>query len=326
MAKDAAERLREHVTAAAAADLRRARNRKRMARIRSKSKETRDAVNTAAAADHRRANVADINVVRERAETDSKPTTYAPTMATTKTMTTGMTGEHGKHGSPRERRQQCRGGLDGGHDEDVLSAQSRTKMTRENTNCSRTSVVSEESGKEGMRGAVGGGGGGGVGEKEESGLKAIIRRNGGGQLSTRIIAVSVTYRGQANDQCIVPPPLDVSSESVHCNALTQSSTVSYAFSCHTIDTCGKEQDVESASALPPPHSHPWAPSPSSYPWSSSSYPSSHVDSAVYGSCDDVSSRYRKVDRIGEGTYGVVLSRYPPPPRSVQELNASDGQY
>ena len=52
-------------------------------------------------------------------------------------------------------------------------------------------------------------------------------------------------------------PLDVSSDSVHCNALTQSSTVSYAFSCHTIDTCGEEQDVESASALPPPHSHPW---------------------------------------------------------------------
>ena len=52
-------------------------------------------------------------------------------------------------------------------------------------------------------------------------------------------------------------PLDVSSDSVHCNALTQSSTVSYAFSCHTIDTCGEEQDVESLSALPPPHSHPW---------------------------------------------------------------------
>ena len=34
-------------------------------------------------------------------------------------------------------------------------------------------------------------------------------------------------------------PLDVSSDSVHCNALTQSSTVSYAFSCHTIDTCEK---------------------------------------------------------------------------------------
>jgi hypothetical protein len=29
--------------------------------------------------------------------------------------------------------------------------------------------------------------------------------------------------------------------------LTQSSTVSYAFSCHTIDTCGEEQDVESGS-------------------------------------------------------------------------------
>jgi len=45
-------------------------------------------------------------------------------------------------------------------------------------------------------------------------------------------------------------PLDVSSDSVHCNALTQSSTVSYAFSCHTIDTCEEEQDVESASAMP----------------------------------------------------------------------------
>ena len=46
-----------------------------------------------------------------------------------------------------------------------------------------------------------------------------------------------------DDSRIVPPPLDVSSDSVHCNALTQSSTVSYAFSCHTIDTCGEEQDV-----------------------------------------------------------------------------------
>jgi len=53
----------------------------------------------------------------------------------------------------------------------------------------------------------------------------------------------------SNDQCIVPPPLDVSSDSVHCNALTQSSTVSYAFSCHTIDTCGEEQDVESVPIL-----------------------------------------------------------------------------
>ena len=37
--------------------------------------------------------------------------------------------------------------------------------------------------------------------------------------------------------CIVPPPLDVSSDSVHCNALTQSRAVSYAFSCHTTDSC-----------------------------------------------------------------------------------------
>ena len=44
----------------------------------------------------------------------------------------------------------------------------------------------------------------------------------------------------------LPPPLDVSSDSVHCNALTQSSTVSYAFSCHTTDTCGGG-DVESSS-------------------------------------------------------------------------------
>ncbi len=61
----------------------------------------------------------------------------------------------------------------------------------------------------------------------------------------------------SNDLCIAPPPLDVSSDSVHCNALTQPSTVSYAFSCHIIDTCGEEQDVESALALPPSHSHSW---------------------------------------------------------------------
>lgn len=41
----------------------------------------------------------------------------------------------------------------------------------------------------------------------------------------------------SDDTCIVPPPLDVSSDSVHCNALTQSSAVSYAFSCHTTDSC-----------------------------------------------------------------------------------------
>jgi hypothetical protein len=60
-----------------------------------------------------------------------------------------------------------------------------------------------------------------------------------------------------DDSRIVPPPLDVSSDSVHCNALTQSSTVSQAFSCHIIDTCGMEQDVESALALTPSPSNAW---------------------------------------------------------------------
>jgi hypothetical protein len=71
------------------------------------------------------------------------------------------------------------------------------------------------------------------------------------------IKIRTSIMQASNDPCIVPPPLDVSSDSVHCNALTQSSTVSYAFSCHIIDTCGEEQDVESALALPPPHSHSW---------------------------------------------------------------------
>jgi hypothetical protein len=56
-ARDAAERLMEHVATTVAADLRRERNRKHMARIRSKSKEARDAVATATATDLRRANV-----------------------------------------------------------------------------------------------------------------------------------------------------------------------------------------------------------------------------------------------------------------------------
>ena len=80
---------------------------------------------------------------------------------------------------------------------------------------------------------------------------------GGAQRQPKGAAAAAGAGKSYNDQCIVPPPLDVSSDSVHCNALTQSSTVSYAFSCHTIDTCGEEQDVESASALPPPHSHLW---------------------------------------------------------------------
>ncbi len=71
------------------------------------------------------------------------------------------------------------------------------------------------------------------------------------------IKIRTSIMPASNDLCIVPPPLDVRSDSVHCNALTQSSTVSYAFSCHIIDTCGEELDVESALALPPSHSHSW---------------------------------------------------------------------
>ena len=58
----------------------------------------------------------------------------------------------------------------------------------------------------------------------------------------------------SNEQRIFPSPLDVSSDSVHCNALTQSKTVSYAFSCHTTDTCWKEKEDESSSAVAPLHS------------------------------------------------------------------------
>lgn len=41
----------------------------------------------------------------------------------------------------------------------------------------------------------------------------------------------------------------------------------------------------------------WAPSRDVFPWSSTA--------AVYGRCPNVSSRYEKIGRIGEGTYGVV---------------------
>ena len=64
----------------------------------------------------------------------------------------------------------------------------------------------------------------------------------------------------SNDIRIVPPPLDVSSDSVHCNALTQSSAVSSAFSCHTTDSCCEDDGVDSSLALPLPHSN--CPSPS----------------------------------------------------------------
>lgn len=50
---------------------------------------------------------------------------------------------------------------------------------------------------------------------------------------------------------VSPPLLDVWSESDHCNALTQSNrTVSYAFSCHTTDTCSEDVDVDLSTALP----------------------------------------------------------------------------
>jgi hypothetical protein len=41
----------------------------------------------------------------------------------------------------------------------------------------------------------------------------------------------------------------------------------------------------------------WVPSRESFPWSSTT--------ATYGHCTNVSSRYTKICRIGEGTYGVV---------------------
>jgi hypothetical protein len=48
---------------------------------------------------------------------------------------------------------------------------------------------------------------------------------------------------QASDDLhIVTPPHDVSSDSVHCNALTQPSAASYAFSCHTTDSCCEDND------------------------------------------------------------------------------------
>ena len=71
------------------------------------------------------------------------------------------------------------------------------------------------------------------------------------------IKIGTSIMPAFDDPRIVPPPLDVSSDSVHCNALTQSSTVSQAFSCHIIDTCGMEQDVESALALTPSPSNSW---------------------------------------------------------------------
>ena len=39
----------------------------------------------------------------------------------------------------------------------------------------------------------------------------------------------------------------------------------------------------------------WVPTTDTYPWNTST--------AIYGNCTNVSSRYEKIGRIGEGTYG-----------------------
>lgn len=44
----------------------------------------------------------------------------------------------------------------------------------------------------------------------------------------------------------------------------------------------------------------WVPTKDNFPWSTSA--------AIYGNCHNVSSRYEKIGRIGEGTYGEYLMR------------------
>lgn len=44
----------------------------------------------------------------------------------------------------------------------------------------------------------------------------------------------------------------------------------------------------------------WVPTKDDFPWSTSA--------AIYGNCHNVSSRYEKIGRIGEGTYGEYLMR------------------
>ena len=72
----------------------------------------------------------------------------------------------------------------------------------------------------------------------------------------------ITEQGRRNDlknkKCdvsslVFPPLLDVPSDSDHCNALTQSSTGSYAFSCHTTDTCSEDFDVDLSTPSPSLH-------------------------------------------------------------------------
>jgi len=42
----------------------------------------------------------------------------------------------------------------------------------------------------------------------------------------------------------------------------------------------------------------WVPTTDTYPW--------NISSAIYGNCANVSSRYEKIGRIGEGTYGKFI--------------------
>ena len=77
----------------------------------------------------------------------------------------------------------------------------------------------------------------------------------------------ISEQGRRNDlknkksdvsSLVFPPLLDVPSDSDHCNALTQSCTGSYAFSCHTTDTCSEDFDVDLST--PSPSIHQYSPS------------------------------------------------------------------
>ena len=105
----------------------------------------------------------------------------------------------------------------------------------------------------------------------------------------------------SNDQCIVPPPLDVSSDSVHCNALTQSKTVSYAFSCHTTDTCSEDFDVDLST--PSPSLHQNGPQPS---WVQV-FSKSSSTSLLRTQC--VSGAYL-IDKSPEERYDALLQQSP----------------
>ena len=76
------------------------------------------------------------------------------------------------------------------------------------------------------------------------------------------LILHISEQGRRNDlknkksdvsSLVFPPLLDVSSDSDHCNALTQCNTVSYAFSCHTTDTCSEDVDVDLSTPSPSLH-------------------------------------------------------------------------